>query len=416
MSSALESRRIEQPTAEMIESQLALLVKHPTLRSSRRLVSFLEYVVHQKLAGSADQLKERTIGVEVFSRDPDYDTSSDHIVRTAASELRKRLAVYYRDDSHRNQLLIEIPVGSYVPQFTIPAAHKLGEADFLPTVSSDSPAPITGAQKKKSLANWYWLAVAVFLAIVLIVLAFTARDKETSQSLFWNPLMMGTRSVLLVVGDQPQGPPIPASDRNADSPPSPQDAAPGFPSLSYGDAVATTRIATVFAAKGERVVVRQDKTTSFAELQNGPVVLIGAFSNEWSLRFSRPLRFSLAMDPDRQLIYIRDRQNPSNRSWSVIATDHEPTEATRSNGRPLVDYALISRVISSETGKPMVIIGGLYVYGTEAASTLMTDPQFENLIAALHLRRKSNVLQIVLQTNVTERIPGPPKIIAHSEE
>ena len=99
-----------------------------------------------------------------------------------------------------------------------------------------------------------------------------------------------------------------------------------------------------------------------------------------------------------------------------MAVDPVHSEERRSSGKPLVDYALISRVISSETGKPMVILGGLYVYGTEAASELVSDPQFENMMTSLPLGHKSRVLQIVLQTSVTEGIPGPPKIVTYSEE
>src|ERR1017187_9914971 len=86
-------------TAEMIRAQLDLLVRDDVFRASRRSVAFLRYVVEQTLNGSASQIKERTIGVEVFGREPTYDTNLDHIVRTAATELRKRLAIYYGDES-----------------------------------------------------------------------------------------------------------------------------------------------------------------------------------------------------------------------------------------------------------------------------------------------------------------------------
>jgi hypothetical protein len=75
-------------TAEMIRAQLDLLIRDEVFRSSKRSVAFLKYVVEMTLNGSADQIKERTIGVEVFGRDPSYDTNLDHIVRTAATELR----------------------------------------------------------------------------------------------------------------------------------------------------------------------------------------------------------------------------------------------------------------------------------------------------------------------------------------
>ncbi|MGB3632313.1 MAG: hypothetical protein WBA18_22605, partial [Terracidiphilus sp.] len=100
-------------TADMIRGQLDLLVRDEVFRSSKRSVAFLKYVVEQTLSGSAEQIKERTIGVEVFGRDPAYDTNLDHIVRTAATELRKKLATYYVDEKHRNELRMGLVPGSY---------------------------------------------------------------------------------------------------------------------------------------------------------------------------------------------------------------------------------------------------------------------------------------------------------------
>ena len=56
--------------AEKVREQLDLLVRDHAFRSSRRTVAFLRYVVEQTINGSADQIKERTIGVEVFEREP----------------------------------------------------------------------------------------------------------------------------------------------------------------------------------------------------------------------------------------------------------------------------------------------------------------------------------------------------------
>jgi len=41
----------------------------------------------------------------------------------------------------------------------------------------------------------------------------------------------------------------------------------------------------------------------------------------------------------------------------------------------LQDYALISRIRNSEAGHAVVVIGGLYTYGTEAVDEFLTDPQ-----------------------------------------
>ncbi len=112
--------------AEMIRAQLELLTHDEIFRASRRSISFLTYVVEETLKGAGEQIKERTIGIEVFGRSSSYDTNLDHVVRTAATELRKRLAIYYGDEKHRSELRISLQPGSYIPesfQQLSPAAH-----------------------------------------------------------------------------------------------------------------------------------------------------------------------------------------------------------------------------------------------------------------------------------------------------
>jgi hypothetical protein len=419
MLSIKESDEGSGPTKEMILGQLDFLVNHASIRSSKRLVAFLQYVVVQTLDGSADRLKERTIGIEVFDRDPDYDTSTDHIVRTAASELRKRLAVYYGDEAHRAELRIEIPSGSYVPQFTIPDVSRPAEKDQTAGVSSSTEDPKGSPefQVGKSTRTRNWKVLAVLTAAVLISAAlFILRNRETPASLFWKPLVQEHGPLLFVIGTTPQGSHIPGLDGSANGQPPSQNLASVYPTIPIADAVAMTRISSLLSTESKTANFRQDSATSFSDLQSSPTVLIGLFNNEWSLRFARSLRFSLAMDQDRQLIYIRDRQNPANRTWSVPNTAELDSQRILANGKSMTDYALISRIENSETGKVMFIIGGLYAYGTEAAGKFITDPQLENLTASIPITHSKRNLQIILQTVVIEGTPGPPKIVAFSEE
>src|SRR5690348_8364873 len=65
--------------------------------TSKRYPAFLNQVVDGALRGGAEIIKERILGIEVFHRNPAYDTSSDPVVRTAACEVRKRLGQYYSE-------------------------------------------------------------------------------------------------------------------------------------------------------------------------------------------------------------------------------------------------------------------------------------------------------------------------------
>src|SRR5689334_6505335 len=62
-------------------AQLDRILSTPLFHLSKRYPAFLRYVVEQTLRGTSDELKERTLGVAVFKRSPEYDTSADPVVR-----------------------------------------------------------------------------------------------------------------------------------------------------------------------------------------------------------------------------------------------------------------------------------------------------------------------------------------------
>jgi hypothetical protein len=184
------------------------------------------------------------------------------------------------------------------------------------------------------------------------------------------------------------------------------------PTVPFADAVTIARVVGTLEANGKNVVIRRESASSFSDLREGPVVLVGAFNNEWSLRLTHSLRFSLALDAEKRLIYIKDLKNPSSRSWSW-RTD-QPTDHRIGAGSPVFkDYALISRIRNSETGHVVVVIGGLYTYGTQAAGEFLTDPQLIRTVSQATLLDSTNKnLQIVLETTVTDETPGPPRVVA----
>src|ERR1700761_7478304 len=119
-----------------IQMQLDRLLANAHFSNSKRFPSFLRFIVQEELEGRGDQLKERTLGVEVFGRDASYDTTSDPIVRVTAAEIRKRIAQYYQETGHADELRISLPPGSYVPHFDWPHAEATSPVLALPVESS----------------------------------------------------------------------------------------------------------------------------------------------------------------------------------------------------------------------------------------------------------------------------------------
>ena len=421
-------------TADMIRAQLDLLVRDEVFRTSKRSVAFLKYVVEQTLNGSANQIKERTIGVEVFGRDPSYDTNLDHIVRTAATELRKKLATYYVDEKHRSELRMGLIPGSYIPRFELPGPTRHTavesaaewETPEAPTEAHSehfqfASIPVAGSkavskQPVQRSKRWRKGVVVLSITAIAIALAFSWLHKTSPEDLFWKPVVDTPGPVLVAVGDHPNGPPtLPAVDGNS-SPLTPVPGSDTSQTVPFADTVTIARVVGALEARNKQVLIRKGSSSTFSDLRGGAAVLIGAFNNEWSLRLTRQLRYSLAMDADKHLIYIRDAKNPSSRNWSW-GTNQPPEPVTGANSPKLQDFALISRIRDSETGHVVVVIGGLYTYGTETAGEFLTDPEPMRAIAdEIRLNSGSRNLQIVLGTTVTDGVPGPPTVLAISAE
>jgi len=58
------------------------------------------------------------VGCEVYNRDKDYNPALDPIVRVGAHGLRKKLEAYNNGEGKDDEIILEIPVGSYIPIFS----------------------------------------------------------------------------------------------------------------------------------------------------------------------------------------------------------------------------------------------------------------------------------------------------------
>ena len=157
---------------QLVRSQVERMVSDGRFSASKRYPHLLQYIVEQTLAGNEDNLKERTIGVEVFHRPPDYDTNLDPVVRLCAAEVRKRLAQYYQSPAHAGELRIELNPGSYIPVFSQPAPDALA----LEVIPADVSSKAEQVSQPKETRKIYWLAgLIVSGAIIAAILVLGTR-------------------------------------------------------------------------------------------------------------------------------------------------------------------------------------------------------------------------------------------------
>jgi hypothetical protein len=110
---------------EAVREQAGRILAGALFRNSRRFPTFLKHTVEHTLDGTTESLKERTLGVEAFGRDADYDTAQDPVVGMTAVEVRKRLAQYYQASEHKDEIRIGFQPGSYVAEFHRPRSSAV---------------------------------------------------------------------------------------------------------------------------------------------------------------------------------------------------------------------------------------------------------------------------------------------------
>ena len=154
----LESIDLEAQRAEL---ESVLRSEHFT--RAPKLARLLSYLCEGLFAGEAGQIKEYTVGVEVFHRESSFDQNSDSIVRVEANRLRKRLAEYYAGAGASHRLRIVIPLGQYVPEFKLappPGEGGPASADLLA-----ANAPVKPGFRLTGRRSW---ALAAALALLLL--------------------------------------------------------------------------------------------------------------------------------------------------------------------------------------------------------------------------------------------------------
>ncbi len=383
---------------DAVRRQVGNIISNPLFRNSKHYSAVLKYLVDCTLEGRAEQLKERTIGVEVFGRPPDYDTNADHVVRSAAAEIRKRLAQYYREPGREAEIQVDLHVGSYVPHFVLRTQTPS---------QSTIPAGSETSRGRRILARWLAPAagfVAGALLMLCVVLAISWQPEDALDR-FWRPVVTSPGPVLLCFGnDRPVRLPQPVSgNQQADSQAALAAAAPGIRhnTMVAEDAMTLARLAAMLQRQHKEFLMLMESATTFNDLRSHPSVLIGAFSNDWVPRLMSRMRFRLERQPP---FAIRDTLAKPPTAWSPLFTEQ---------GEYAKDYAIVTRCWDSESGQVVVVAAGLHQHGSMAAGEFLTSPdQMAKLEAQAPKGWQRKNLQVVLSTDVVRGVAGSPKIVA----
>lgn len=133
---------MEHISRDEIMKSLDRILASDEFSSSPNLKKFLSYIIEQKLDGNEAGLKAYSIAIDAFGRSEDFDSQIDPIVRVQAGRLRKDLQDYYEGSGAHDPIRIEVPRGSYKPEFHRQDVHSEGAESTASTQIIVSPSEI----------------------------------------------------------------------------------------------------------------------------------------------------------------------------------------------------------------------------------------------------------------------------------
>lgn len=379
----------DSATELLVHEELERVLASSEFQASKLCQSFLRYTVERTLAGEGDQLKERTIGLEAFGKPSSYDPSEDAGVRVKASEVRRRLRAYYLSRPADTKVQIELPAGTYAPEFHLLDAEQQ-QVSVAPPRMTTLKAVLIGAAT----------AVAVLLVAAAIVW-WRPRHQQIDASLrdFWLPVFQSQKPVVICAAPVPVYSDIHNTTSN---PPSRvQDFEPVTNEFaSIADINSSLRVADLLGRMREPYKLRVGKEVSFGDLRTGPAVLVGFTYTQWK-EIGEHFRYTI--DLSRRPLGISEDGAPTR--WNIGLHPDDPNLQE--------DYAIISRFFYPDTNDMVVQITGISHYGTEAAGDLVTNPAvLSQVLKKLPTGWQKKNLQIVIHVDIISGFPSVPTVVA----
>jgi len=441
-----------RPDTRVILDTLARIFDSAPFRSGKQCQDLLRYVVEHSLRDDSEALKERVIGCEVFGRRPDYDTAEDPVVRIKAGDVRKRLALYYHAMPPDTHVELEMPVGSYRVEFRpFPrpgARQKAGESsrgmDDLPDSAllleprhnapdppAHSPAlvssahddqPVHPVQVESNRPHWLFkrrFQILTSLAVIVVLAVVSSRLLRPPMSpfeAFWAPIVSSRIPPVISVGscgvyrhkyleEYRKGSPHSDTDvvRWATMPRPAEQVnwndmildRTNF--VGIGDAAAIASIGTTLSSFKKSYDLRFTNDLVFEDMRRSPTILIGAFSNSWTLELDDKLPFVFYESQ-----YIREVA-PPNRQWNTVRDGQ---------GKATEDYALVSRIIHSNTGEFTLTIAGIDMTGMRASAEFVSDPgKLNQALKQLPAGWQGKNLQLLLHSRIIADVPSSTDVV-----
>jgi hypothetical protein len=381
---------VTAPSIEERKAEVRRVLLSPQFRRTPKLQRFLELICDYYFQNRAHEINEFLIATEAFGKGPAFDPSQDSLVRVQAREVRRRLREHYQTDGKESRIILDIPLGHYVPGFTV--------------VENQEP------QKQSRSFKASWIMLGVTALVCILTLFFTDRERRQLLgasamaaarsapaltpllSRFWTRFLESDVPTLLVLSNPDVGackPSRPAADGTSprmiasDGSPCPDEY------TGMGEAVALHLVTNLFKSAKQTLIVKQSRMVNADDIKRYNLILLGGKSvNAWTRRLGDDLS-------------LEQSQTDVGQRYATVF-DQKTSELIR-------DRAIIALRKHASTGHWLLFLYGKHSQGTQAAAEASSDERFlSQLKWPPPAAPFPDSFRILVGVNVNDGIPQDP--------
>jgi hypothetical protein len=431
MAVTIEPAPAIQSREQLERGQLERVLQSKIFRTSEVLRNLLAYLSEKAIEGTADGLKEYTIGLDALGKPASFDPRQESVVRMHTARLRQKLTEYYRTDGIGDPLIIDLPKGGFKITFeprpqAIPQPPSPPPAEVLPSSRGWQPREIALAA-----ALLVTLACAAYFMTRLWRVERT--DSATAMSdtwtpalrELWEPLLSSSRRLVVCVAT-PLFVNVPGFGVVRESAVNDWDAVPASkklsslegalqagisqPSYSYtevGTATGAFLLGQFLAPRKQAVLITRANVLSWPEIDEDNIIFLGPAAGIHQTE-DIPMDAQLVLDP-------AGIRNLKPRAGELAFIEDHPAKNGEESG---TSYALISRVPAMNGPGAILMLSGNQISSVMGGVKAFTNPALAQMLVS-RLKSGSGSMpkyfQVVLSVKAMDDVPVDISYMFHRE-